>query len=166
METCLLNDQTPVTIRPIRPEDEPIIVQFHKELSQETVRQRFLKTVNYDDRVAHDRMIRICFNDYDREIALILARDQEILGIIRLTKIPGTLDATFALLVKDKWQNKGIGTKLMQKILDVAKAEKVETIRAEMLDENFQMQKLCKRFGFTLVPSGKLVFAQHDLKAR
>ena len=77
VETCLLNDQTPVTIRPIRPEDEPIIVQFHKELSQETVRQRFLKTVNYDDRVAHDRMIRICFNDYDREIALILARDQE-----------------------------------------------------------------------------------------
>ncbi len=165
VETCLLNDQTPVTIRPIRPEDEPIIVQFHKDLSQETVRQRYLKTVNYNDRVAHDRMIRICFNDYDREIALILARDQEILGIIRLTKIPGTLDATFALLVKDQWQNKGIGTKLMQKVLEVAKSEKVQMIYAEMLDENFQMQKLCKRFGFTLVSKGRLIYAQHDLKA-
>lgn len=166
IETCFLTDETPVTIRPIRPEDEPIIIKFHKDLSQETVRQRYLKTVNYDDRVAHDRMIRICFNDYDREITLLLARDQEILGIIRLTKIPGTLDATFALLVKDQWQNKGIGTKLMQKILLVAKAEKVEMIHAQMLDENFQMQKLCKRFGFTLKASGKFIFAQHDLKAR
>jgi acetyltransferase len=159
IETCLLSDQTPVTIRPIRPEDEPQIIQFHKDLSQETVRQRFLKAVNYDDRIAHDRLIRICFNDYDREIALLLERDQEILGIIRLTKIPGTADALFALMVKDQWQNKGIGTKLMQKVLDVAKSEKVHTIRAQMLGENFQMQKLCKRFGYTLKPEGKYVFA-------
>lgn len=163
VESWQLNDQTLVTIRPVRPEDEPAFVKFHKDLSQETVRQRYLKAVNYDDRIAHDRLLRICFNDYDREIALIVVKDQEILGAIRLSKIAGTTDASFSLMVKDQWQNKGIGTKLMQKILSVAKAEKVETIRAQMLEENFQMQKLCNHFGFTLKPGGKYIFAENKL---
>jgi acetyltransferase len=166
IENWELTDRTPVVIRPVRPEDEPLFVQFHKDLSQETVRQRYLKAVHYDERITHDRLIKICFNDYDREIALILLKNQEILGAIRLSKIPGTSDATFSLIVKDQWQNKGIGTKLMQKVLDMAKGEKVGTIRAQMLKENFQMQKLCEHFGFTLKPSGRYVFAQNDLKAR
>ncbi|MBX7065815.1 MAG: bifunctional acetate--CoA ligase family protein/GNAT family N-acetyltransferase [Parachlamydiales bacterium] len=160
MESWNLKDGTPVTIRPIRPEDEPLMVQFHKDLSQETVRQRYLKSINYDDRVAHNRLLRICFNDYDREIALLVEKEQEILGVIRLTKIPGTKDATFALTVKDRWQNKGIGRKLMQKILDAAQEEKVERIIAYMLDENKEMQSLCKRFGFTLTKQGKFIFTE------
>lgn len=159
VETWNLKDGTPVIIRPIRPEDEPAMVQFHKDLSQETVRQSYLKAVHYEERVARDRLIRFCFNDYDREIALIIERDREILGAIRLTKIPGTSEATFALIVKDRWQNKGIGAKLMQKILEVAKSEKIERIQAQMLDENFQMQKLCKNFGFTLIPKDQFIVA-------
>jgi len=164
VENWMLKDKTPVLIRPIRPEDEPAIVQFHKDLSQETVRQRYLKAVNYDDRIAHNRLLKICFNDYDREIALILEKEGEILGAIRLSKIAGTDDASFALMVKDHWQNKGIGSKLMQKVLEVAFAEKVNIIHAQMLEENFQMQKLCKHFGFRLTPSGKYVFAQYQIR--
>ncbi|HSX11136.1 MAG TPA: bifunctional acetate--CoA ligase family protein/GNAT family N-acetyltransferase [Chlamydiales bacterium] len=160
IETWLLKNQTPVTIRPIRPEDEPLMVQFHKDLSQETVRQRFLKAVHYDERTAHERLIWVCFNDYDREIALVVEANKEILGVIRLSKIPGTQDATFTLTMKDKWQNQGIGTKLMSKILDVAKEEKVKQIHAQMLAENFQMEKLCKHFGFTLKPEGKFIYAK------
>jgi acetyltransferase len=160
VEEWRLKDQTPVLIRPIRPEDEPLIVQFHSDLSQETVRQRYLKALHYDERVAHDRLLRICFNDYDREIALVAERKKEILGVIRLTKIPGTSDATFALTIKDQWQNQGIGNKLMAKIIEVAKSEKIERISADMLKENFQMQKLCKRFGFSLEPQGDFVFAE------
>ena len=104
--------------------------------------------------------MHICFNDYDREIALVAERDKEILAIIRISKIPGTSDATFALMVKDQWQNKGLGTKLMQKIIAVAKEEKVHRIIAQMLDENFQMKQLCSRFGFTLQPQGKFLFAE------
>jgi acetyltransferase len=163
VESWLLKDKTAVTIRPIRPEDEPLMVQFHKDLSHETVRQRYLKTVHYEERIAHDRLTRICFNDYDREIALVVEANKEILGLIRLTKIPGTDDATFTLMMKDGWQNQGIGTKLMQKILEVAKEEKVKRIRAQMLEENFQMQKLCKHFGFTLNPKEKYIYADKQI---
>ncbi len=151
-----------IAIRPIRPEDEPLLVEFHRDLSHETVRQRFLKELNYSERVAHERLVRICFNDYDREIALVAAvkSSNEIAGIIRLTKIPGSSDGTFALTVKDRWQNKKIGNKLMQKILEVAKEEKIKKVSAFMLEENFQMQKLCKRFGFTLHPQGKYILAE------
>lgn len=160
VETWLLKDNTPVTIRPIRPEDEPLMVQYHKDLSHETVRQRYLKAINYEDRVAHERLTWVCFNDYDREIALIVEANKEIFGVIRLSKIPGTEEATFTLMMKDKWQNQGIGTKLMQKILEVAKQEKIQVIHAQMLAENFQMQKLCKHFGFTLKPDGKYIYAE------
>jgi acetyltransferase len=163
VENWKLKDLTPVTIRPIRSEDEPQMVEFHRDLSQETVRQRYLKAVHYEQRVARERLMRICFNDYDREIALVIERGKEILGVIRLSKIPGTAEAMFALIVKDKWQNKGIGAKLMQKILEVAKAESVTRIHAQMLDENFQMQKLCKRFGFSLKPEGKFILAEKSI---
>lgn len=156
------NQHIPITIRPIRPEDEPLVVEFHKDLSLETVRHRYLKEINYDERVAHERLLRICFNDYDREIALVaqVKNTKEIAGIIRLTKKPGTSEATFALTVKDRWQNRKIGTKLMEKILQVAKEEKIKHIAATLLQENFQMQQLCKRFGFSLHPKGKFVLAE------
>lgn len=161
VESWQLKNGTPVTIRPIRPEDEPLMVQFHKDLSQETVRQRYLKALHYDERVAHNRLLRICFNDYDREIALLVEKEGEILGVIRLSKIPGTQDASFALMVKDGWQNKGIGTKLMQKLLEAAHNEKVERIEAYMLKENTEMQKLCQHFGFRLETQGEYVFVEY-----
>lgn len=163
VEKWHLKDQTEVFLRPIRPEDEPKLIQFHKDLSQETVRQRYLKAIHYDIRVAHERLQRICFNDYDREIAIVAEIKNEIVGIIRLSKVPGTLDATFSMTVKDKWQNKGLGFKLMEKVLQVAKQEKVEHIVAHMLDENFQMQKLVKRFGFTLKKQDNLFIAEIKL---
>jgi acetyltransferase len=119
--------------------------------------------VHYDERVAHDRLVRICFNDYDREIAMLALAKGEILGMIRLSKIPGTDDATFALIVKDKWQNQGIGAKLMDKMLQVAKEEKVKQIRAKMFSENEQMQKLCKRYGFTLEPQDRYIMMEKNL---
>lgn len=159
-ETFETKNKTHVTLRPIRPEDEPLVMQFHKDLSKETVRQRYLKEFHYEERVAHDRLVRICFNDYDREIALVAIIGKEIAAIIRLSKIPGTHDATFALMVKDKWHNQGLGSKLMAKIIDVAKQEKIERITAHMLPENVHMQSLCKRFGFTIKSEGKILFAE------
>lgn len=152
-----------ILLRPIRPEDEPMLIQFHKDLSEETVRQRYLKAINYDSRVAHERLQRICFNDYTREIAIIALHKDEVLGIIRLSKMPGTDDATFSMTVKDNWQNKGLGTKLIEKVLQIAKQEKVKHIVAHMLEENVQMQKLVTRFGFSLKKEGNLLLAMKRL---
>lgn len=163
IESWHLKDSSPVTIRPIRPEDERSMIRFHKDLSQEAVRLRYLKALHYEERVAHNRLLRICFNDYDREIALLIEKDQEILGIIRMTKIPGGRDATFALIVKDRLQNQGIGSKLMEKMLEIAHKEQIERIVAYILPENFQMQKLCKHFGFSLKTEGSFIFAEKML---
>lgn len=139
-----------VLIRPIRPEDETLLLKFHRDLSQETVRLRYLKAVSYEERVTHDRLVRICFNDYDREVALVALAGSEIAGVVRLTKLPNSDEAGFALIVKDSFQNKGIGSELMKAVLQVAAAEGVRSLSASLLDENIQMRKVLERLGFTL----------------
>ena len=104
-------------IRPIRPEDEPLLVAFHESLSERTVSLRYFHAMKLSTRVAHDRLTRICFIDYDREMALVAERQdpevdggREILGVGRLSKLHGTDEAEFALLVADRFQKHGLGT--------------------------------------------------------
>lgn len=153
VEKWALGDET-ILIRPIRPDDERLFHRFHEDLSHETVRQRWLKDLGYDERVSHERLVKISFIDYDREIVFIAESgvEPEILAAARVSKVPFSKSATFGLVVKDKWQNRGLGTKLMQKLLQAAKEEGIEEIAAPMLAENHQMQALCKRLGFTLEP--------------
>src|SRR5205823_1816906 len=66
-----LKDGTAITIRPIRPEDEPLMVKFHQGLSERSVRLRYFAPLKLGQRVAHERLTRVCFNDYDRELALV-----------------------------------------------------------------------------------------------
>ena len=94
------NDGTRLVLRPIRPEDEPLIVAFHGTLSERTVELRYFNAMKkLSTRVAHGRLTRICFIDYDREMALVAERkspstgEHEILGVGRLSKIRGTDDA-------------------------------------------------------------------------
>lgn len=162
-ENWVAKEGSSLIIRPIRPEDEPKLVRFHKNLSLKTVRQRYLKTIHYKKRVAHERLLRICFNDYDREIALLVEKGKEVIGIIRLSKVPNIPEAFLSVTIIDTWQNKGIGTKLMEKIIKVAEAEKLTRLKAEMLKENFQMKQLCKRFGFTFQEKEKTLLAEKTL---
>jgi acetyltransferase len=150
-----LKDQTPVIIRPIRPEDEPLMIDFFKDLSKRTVFQRFLQEMNYDQLVAKERLIRLCFTDYDREIALVFEHKskegkKEILALGRLTKLALSDEASFALLVKDSWQRKGIGFRLLQLLIEIAKNEGVKKIIASMCPENEEMRKICEKMGFAL----------------
>jgi acetyltransferase len=159
IKSVSLKNGAPLTVRPIRPDDEALIVRFHQDLSQETVRQRYLKAVHYEERIAHDRLIRICFNDYDREIALVAIHAQEVVGVARLTKLQSGKEASFALVVKDAFQNQGVGSRLMEQLLAVAHAEKIELLAASLLEENFQMQKLLKRLGFVVRKEGEYLLA-------
>ena len=100
-----------VTFRPIRPEDEPLLVKFHETLSEESVYHRYFSQLKLDQRIAHERLTRICFNDYDREIALVVERrdpatkQKEIIGVGRLSKARGLNEAEFALLVHPLTRN-------------------------------------------------------------
>jgi acetyltransferase len=152
-----MKDGTPVTVRPIRPEDEPLMVRFHESLSERSVYMRYFHAMNVSSRTAHERLTRICFTDYDREIALVAecenpeTGEQEILGVARLSRTRAlSEEAEFALLVSDHSQRQSVGTMLLEKLLEVGRAEGLHQISAEILFENRAMQRLSKKFGFHL----------------
>ncbi|MBD2524747.1 bifunctional acetate--CoA ligase family protein/GNAT family N-acetyltransferase [Nostoc sp. FACHB-133] len=151
-----MKDGTPVTIRPIRPEDEPLMVQFHKTLSEQSVYFRYFHLIKLQSRVAHERLTRICFIDYDREIALVVeyqnpeTQTRQILAVGRLSKIHGTNEAEFAIVVCDRSQCQGIGTELLQRLLQVSRDEQLSTITADILVDNYGMQKVCEKLGFRI----------------
>jgi acetyltransferase len=160
VETWKLKGGTPVTIRPIRPEDEPVMVGFHEGLSERSVYLRYFSPLQLQQRVSHSRLVRICFNDYDREIALVAERSlgkgrYEILGVGRMSKLHGSGTAEFAVVVTDKWQNKGLGTELTKRLLRIAKHEKLTRLVAYTLLENHEMQKMCKKLGFQVTGSSQ-----------
>jgi acetyltransferase len=162
-----------ITIRPIRPEDEPLLVKFHETLSEESVYHRYFNQIKLDQRIAHERLTRICFNDYDREIALVAERKgskggpPEIIGVGRLSKAHGRNDAEFALLVSDESQRQGLGTELLKRLVQVGRDEKVGRITAIILADNLGMQQVSKKVGFTLEhdSSGRDFKAEYILKS-
>lgn len=150
-----LPNKTSLTIRPIRPEDEPLLVDFHRTLSEESVRRRYFGFISLSARTGHERLTRACFNDYDREIALVAQRIRpngapEIIGVARLIKAHGPAEAEFAIVVADTWQNSGAGTELMKALIEVAKEEKLRRITGDILAENMAMLSLARKVGFEL----------------
>jgi acetyltransferase len=146
-----------VTFRPIRPEDEPLMIKFHQTLSERSVRLRYFQPLKLSQRVAHERLIRVCFSDYDREMPLVVERrdpktgEPEILGVGRLSKIPGQDEAEFAILINDEHQNRGLGTKLLSTLVQIARDEKLTRVSADILPDNLEMQRVCEKIGFKLV---------------
>jgi acetyltransferase len=145
-------------VRPIRPDDEPLLVAFHGTLSGESVRLRYMHPYKLDERTAHERLIRACFVDYDREMALVAERmvepgRREILAVGRLSRDRDGHDgAEFALLVADAWQKRGIGRALLRRLVEVARRERMTRVYADILTANTGMQRLCDELGFTLDP--------------
>lgn len=153
-----LRDGQEVLIRPIRPEDEPLLVKYHETLSDQSVRYRYFGPMKLSRRVAHERLVRVCFNDYDREIALVVFRkgdedtQDEILGIGRLSRIPSTNVAEFSMLISDPWQRHGLGSELLGRIIQIGREEGLSRIQADILRENIGMQRVSEKSGFTLKP--------------
>ena len=153
------SDGSNLVIRPIRPEDEPLMVAFHETLSERTIELRYFHAMKLSTRVAHDRLTRICFIDYDREMALVAdvtsphGSDHEIVGVGRLCKIRGTDDAEFSLVISDRFHRRGLGTELLKRLLQIGRDEKIRRIVGVILGENEAMKVICERLGFRLVYS-------------
>jgi acetyltransferase len=144
-----------VMIRPIRPEDEPMIVKFHETLSERTVYQRYLQMLKLSQRVAHERLTRICFIDYARQMALVVEHqnpesgESEIIGVGRLQGLRET-ESEFAIVLSDHAQGQGLGAEMLRRLIAVGKSEGVRTVIADILSENIAMQKVCQKQGFEL----------------
>jgi acetyltransferase len=145
-------DGTELLIRPIRPEDEPLLVRFHEGLSEETVRYRYFATLKLSQRVTHERLSRVCFNDYDRQIALVAEHHgpngSEIVGVGRLVKLRGGGVAELAVTIADAWQRKGIGRHLAEQAVEVARSERIAKVVAEILPSNQVMRRISTNLGF------------------
>jgi acetyltransferase len=151
-----LKDGAVVKIRPIRPEDEPLMVDFHRTLSDRTVYLRYFASLSLSARTAHERLLRICFGDYEREMVLVVerhdssSRKPKIVAVGRLNKLRGRNEAELAVLIADQLQNHGLGCELLTRLVQVARDEKLSKLRLEMLYDNVAMQVISKRVGFQL----------------
>lgn len=161
ISTIKTKNGSTVRIRPIRPEDEPAMVKFHKKLSDSTIYMRYLGFLKLEQRIAHERLTRICFIDYDREMVFVAERpripaaENEIVGVGRLSKLHGRNEAEFAVLIRDDFQRLGLGSELLTRLLGVARDEKLERVFAVMAAENIAMQKIASKAGFHLETSSE-----------
>ena len=149
-----MKDGNQVTIRPIRPEDEPLMVKFHETLSDRSVYLRYFCSLSLSRRVEHERLLRICFGDYDREMALVaehtdpITGERRIIAVGRMNKLHTGNEAEVAVLVSDQYQKLGLGNELLRRVVEIARDEKLSRVSAEMLTDNVAMQVITKRLGF------------------
>ncbi len=164
-----MQDGTPVTIRPIRPEDEPLMVKFHETLSERSVYFRYFHAMRLTQRIAHERLTRICFIDYEREMALVVLRTDEkgapeIIGVGRLINVHGTQEGEFALLVSDNWHHRGLGFELLKRLVDIGRQEKLTRIYGDILPENRDMLRVCDKLSFSRQYSAEDGFIRAEIQ--
>ena len=164
-----MKDGRKVIIRPIRAEDEPLVVHFHETLSDRSVYLRYLSPMMLSQRVTHERMARICHNDYDREIALVVEGEskdgeRQIFAIGRMSKLHGEdNEARVTMLVSDQFQGQGIGGELLRRFIHIGRAEKIKRLLATISPENIAMRKLCEGLGFTMQTNAETHMIEADL---
>jgi acetyltransferase len=140
-----------VLLRPIKPEDEPRWLEMMQSFSEESIRYRFFGMLKD---TPHEIRVRYCNIDYDREIAIVAESAEngkkKLLGVTRLSINPDGKGGEMAFIVGDKWQGLGLGTKLVDYALEIAKEMGVENIYSIMLPDNYRALSLTKKMGFNL----------------
>ncbi|KXA97947.1 hypothetical protein AKJ37_01895 [candidate division MSBL1 archaeon SCGC-AAA259I09] len=158
VEEWRLNDGRPVTLRPIRPEDEPLMFELWETFSEETIRYRFFGPMK---EITHEDSVRFTNIDYRREIAIagVLEEDEErkMIGVGRLIIDPDEDSGEVAIVVGDPWQELGLGEKLVDSIIRVAKDKGLETIWGDISADNQSAINLSKKLGFEIKQRGNKV---------
>lgn len=150
VDTMTLSDGQIVAIRPVRPEDEPGLVEMIRRSNPHDVRMRFLSWVKD---VPHGMGARMSQIDYDREMALVTTNAAgEILGVVRLISDPDNEEGEYAVMARSDMKGKGLGYRLMARILDYGRQKGLQRIVGDVLSENLPMLRLAQNLGFTLHP--------------
>ncbi|HET9183174.1 MAG TPA: GNAT family N-acetyltransferase [Candidatus Angelobacter sp.] len=157
------------TVRPIIQEDEQLMVDFHRQLSEGTVYRRYFAPLKLESRIAHERLLKRCLIDYHDEIALVAEwRDEQcaphLAAVGRLVRTPTSNTAEVAFVVADAYQGRGLGGYLLQKVIEIARTEGLTGLEAEVLADNHEMIDLFRRTGFHFtLPDGGTVMARREL---
>ncbi len=156
-----------VMIRPIQAEDEQLMIKFHERLSDRSVYLRYFQMVGLSQRTEHDRLTRICFIDYDREMALVaehrdpVTEERRIVGLGNLNRVRARNEGEVAVIVSDDYQGHGLGTELMHRLVQIARAERMSCAVGSTMLENRPTIALLKRVGFDV----KMNFEDHVVEA-
>jgi acetyltransferase len=146
-----LRDGRTVLLRPIKPEDEPLWLEMFQNFSEESIRYRFFQIIK---ETPHEVRVRYCNIDYDRETAIVaeLTEDgrRRILGVVRLIIEPGGKSGEIAFIVADPWQGLGLGTKMVDYVIEICKDKGLETIYGITLPDNYRAISLMEMMGFSL----------------
>jgi len=161
-----LKNSQEVILRPIKPEDEPMWLEMFQSFSEESIRYRFFQMLKD---TPHEVRVRYCNVDYDREVAIVAEMvengKRKILGVSRVSIETDGKSSEMAFIVSDYWQGLGLGTKMVDYVLDLAKAKGVENVYAIMLPDNYRALSLTKKMGFNIdYLSDGTVKASLDLK--
>jgi len=147
-----MRDGTPITLRPIKPEDEPLWLALLSSCSRESIYSRFRYFFFWQ---SHDVASRYCYIDYDRELAIVAEAgdgpDRKLVGVGRLVAEPGRASAEYAVLVEDAWQDKGLGGLVTDDCLGIAKEWGVRKVTAITTTDNPRMIAVFEKRGFRIV---------------
>jgi acetyltransferase len=155
----LLKTGERVSIRPIRPEDESLLVRFHEGLSDQSVYFRYFHMMKLTHRVSPARLRQVCRPDAATERVLVAIGTNpadlaaELMGVARLHTVPGTTHGEFAIVVADRFQGIGLGGVLMQRLIRQARADGITRLQADVLSANASMRKMCRRIGIQVLPT-------------
>ena len=154
-ERWTMDDGTDVVIRPIAPADEQAMARFHQSLSPDSVYARYLNVLKLSQRIAHDRLARVCHPDAALDAVLVAEvvapnGNREIVGIGRLAKLQGQREGEVALIVSDSHQRRGLGTELLRRLIAIAKEQRLTHLFARTLLGNAAMVRVCQKAGMRL----------------
>ncbi len=152
IKTAQLKDGTDVTLRPIKPEDEPMWLELLGSCSKESIYHRFRYDFYFD---SHEVASQFCFIDYDREIAIVAELEKEdgskeLIGVGRLIADPDLEVMEYAILITDKWQKKELGHTLTSYCLSIAKARGIKKLMAETTKDNKPMISVFRKLDFKI----------------
>jgi acetyltransferase len=147
--TATLRDGTVIRLRPVRPEDEPLLQDLARHMNADDLRLRFFTPVTT---LSHQLLARLSQIDYDRAMALIarLAVEGTALGIVRFAADPDNRRAEFAVSVRSDWKGRGLGYLLLTRIIEVARQRGLGEIFGEVLRENDAMLRVARALGFSV----------------
>ncbi|MDP4711316.1 MAG: bifunctional acetate--CoA ligase family protein/GNAT family N-acetyltransferase [Saprospiraceae bacterium] len=152
IKTIVLRNGTPVTLRPIRPEDEPLEAELFDYLSKETIYFRFF---GYLHSLDHNMLSRFTHIDYDREMAIVAEIEsasgkKHLIGVVRCVGDAWNDSTENAIVIADTWQGQGLGSHMMAYIIEIARASGYRRIYGTLLKQNKAMYALYERHGFRL----------------
>ncbi len=146
-----LRDGKTVLLRPIKPEDEPLWLEMFQNFSEESIRYRFFHIIKD---TPHEMRARYCDIDYAREIGIVAElkeeRQRQILGVVRLIIEQDGKNGEIAFIVADPWQGLGLGSKMVDHMIEICKRRGLETVYALTLADNYRAIRLLKKRGFTI----------------